>query len=93
MNTIEETLALQMAKQVQAIDKIIQDAFRKHFGKTLAEVKDTENLKHIVVEGSPIESYQYQGQTFLLIEFGDYEQDPYDKDAVTFARTVKFLEV
>lgn len=46
----------------------IEDAFMSHFGFSIRDVQDTEELEHIVVEGDSIESFRYRGETFLYYD-------------------------
>lgn len=57
--------------------EIICEAFREHFGFEITEVEDAAELEHIVMEGTPVESYRYYGETFLYKERGGIEIDPF----------------
>lgn len=68
-------------------DELLKDAFREHFGFELTDVKDKENLKHIIVQGEPISSFRYRGETFLYLqEMPDYKVE---NDKVTFTTLSK----
>ena len=54
-----------LEKQLCSIDRILEEAFLEHFGFLLRDVQDRENLEHIIVQGDPIESFRYRGETFL----------------------------
>ena len=69
-------------KQMSEIEKHIVDAFQKYFGISFADV-DLREIEHIRVEGDPIESYRYRGETFL------YVQVPFDIDVNTDSQDVK----
>ena len=69
-------------EQLSTIGKIVVDAFRKHFGISIYDVNMRE-IEHIRVEGDPIESYRYRGETFL------YVQVPFDIDVNTYSQGVK----
>lgn len=69
-------------KQMSEIEKHIVDAFQKHFEISFADV-DLREIEHIRVEGDPIESYRYRGETFL------YVQVPFDIDINTDSQGVK----
>ena len=69
-------------KQVSAIEKSVVDAFENHFGISIYDV-DLRDIEHIRVEGDPIESYRYRGETFL------YVQVPFDIDVNTDSQGVK----
>ena len=60
-------------KQTSMLDNLLQEAFLEHFGFPLNEVKDTENLEHIIVEGNSVESFRYRGETFSLWQRGTYD--------------------
>ena len=69
-------------EQVSKLEKLVVDAFQKHFGISIYDV-DLREIEHIRVEGDPIESYRYRGETFL------YVQDPGDIDINTDPQGVK----
>ena len=69
-------------KQVSTLEKLVVDAFQKHFGISIYDV-DLRDIEHIRVEGDPIESYIYRGETFL------YVQVPFDIDVNTDSQGVK----
>ncbi len=73
-------------ESVYTIDKLIEDAFQKHFSVSIHDV-DLREIEHIVVEGDPIESFIYRGETFLYIHT-DINRD---QEGVYF--TIKFSEV
>ena len=67
---IDHTIDQVIKKQTSMLDNLLQEAFLEHFGFPLNEVKDTENLEHIIVEGDPVESFRYHGETFLYWQKG-----------------------
>ena len=67
---------------LSALEKCMVDAFESHFGISIDDV-DLREIEHIVVEGDPIESYRYRGETFL------YVQVPFDIDVNTDSQGVK----
>lgn len=69
-------------EQVPTHEKVVVDAFQKHFGISIYDV-DLREIKHIRVVGDPIESYRYRGETFL------YVQVPVDIDVNTDPQGVK----
>lgn len=69
-------------EQVSKLEKLVVDAFQKHFGISIGDV-DLREIEHIVVKGDPIESYRYRGETFL------YVQVPGDIDINTDSQGVK----
>ena len=54
-------------EQVSTLEKLVVDAFQKHFGISIYDV-DLREIEHIRVEGDPIESYRYRCETFLYVE-------------------------
>ena len=69
-------------EQVSTHKKLVVDAFQKHFEISIYDV-DLREIEHIRVEGDPIESYSYRGETFL------YVQVPFDIDVNTDSQGVK----
>ena len=69
-------------EQVSKLEKLVVDAFQNHFGISIYDV-DLREIEHIRVEGDPIESYRYRGETFL------YVQVPGDIDVNTNPQVVK----
>ena len=69
-------------EHLSALEKCMVDAFESHFGISIDDV-DMREIEHIRVEGDPIESYRYRGETFL------YVQVPGDIDVNTDPQVVK----
>ena len=69
-------------EQVSTLEKLVVDAFQKHFGISIYDV-DLREIEHIRVEGDPIESYIYRGETFLYVKV------PFDIDVNTDSQGVK----
>ena len=69
-------------EQVSTLEKLVVYAFQKHFGISIYDV-DLREIEHIRVDGDPIESYRYRGETFL------YVQVPGDIDVNTDPQGVK----
>ena len=80
-------------KRMSEIEKHIVEAFQQHFGISIDDV-DLREIEHIVVEGDPIESFRYRGETFLYMQdvMGDIDvcNDP---TGVKFTLTTQFREV
>lgn len=82
-----------LEKQLCSIDRIIEEAFLEHFGFPLQDVKDREELEHIIVQGDPVESFRYRGETFLYwnremdIKYGS------NKDGTEIICTTQFKKV
>ena len=65
-------------EQVSPFEKLVVNAFQKHFGISIFDV-DLREIEHIRVEGDPIESYRYRGETFLYVQVPgdiDINKDP-----------------
>ena len=79
-------------EQVSTHEKLIVDAFQKHFGISIYDV-DLREIEHIRVEGDPIESYRYRGKTFLYVQVpGDININT-DPQGVMLTMTCKYKEV
>ena len=79
-------------KQVPTIEKCYAEAFQKHFGISIYDV-DLREIEHIRVEGDPIESYRYRGETFLCVQVpGDIDVNT-DPQGVKLTMTYKYKEV
>ena len=65
-------------ERVSKLEKLVVNAFQKHFGISIFDV-DLREIEHIRVEGDPIESYRYRGETFLYVQVPgdiDINKDP-----------------
>ena len=79
-------------EQVSIHEKLVVNAFQKHFGISIFDV-DLREIEHIRVEGDPIESYRYRGETFLYVQVpGDIDVNT-DPQVVKLAMTFKYKEV
>lgn len=89
MNIIDEL----MSKQTEELKKIIEHAFFKHFGFSIYDI-DMREIEHIMIEGCPIESYRYRGETFLYVKDnpGDVILDK-DNCGVRVVYTMEYMEV
>lgn len=65
MNNYIETAIKEMVKKEE---EVIVNSFRKHFGFSIAEVNDKENLERVITEGKSEEEFRYRGETFLIID-------------------------
>lgn len=63
-------------------EQILKDSFFEHFKIRLEDVRDTENLEHIIIPGNPISSFCYRGETFLYMQ--DDPDFKIDGDRITF---------
>lgn len=79
-------------EQVSKLEKLVVDAFQKHFGISIGDV-DLREIEHIRVVGDPIESYRYRGKTFLYVQVpGDIDVNT-DPQGVKLTMTYKYKEV
>lgn len=79
-------------EQVSKLEKLVVDAFQKHFGISIGDV-DLREIEHIRVSGDPIESYRYRGVTFLYVQVpGDIDINT-DPQGVKLTMTYKYKEV
>ena len=92
---MSEILEQFISRQNALLDHLLKESFRKRFGFPIEEVKDTENLKHIVIEGDPLESFQYRGKTFLLWQSGtaDYKFTKQDNGDILVTVESRYLSV
>ena len=82
MDLMNKLIQCHYREHRNTIEKCIESAFQKHFGSPIYYV-DMREIEHRVVEGDPIESYRYRGETFL------YVQVPFDIDVNTDSQDVK----
>ena len=76
-------------EQVSTHKKLVVDAFQNHFGISIYDV-DLREIEHIRVEGDPIESYRYRGETFLCVQVpGDIDVNT-DPQGVKLTMTYKY---
>ena len=79
-------------KQVSTLEKLCVNAFEMHFGISIYDV-DLREIEHIRVEGDPIESYIYRGETFLYVQVpGDIDVNT-DPQGVKLTMTYKYKEL
>ena len=75
------------------LENCIKEAFQEHFGFPIEDVKDTENLQGITVQGSPIESFTYRSETFLYYDH-DLKFKSCDSDKCSeFSIETRFMKV
>ena len=83
-------------EQVSKLEKLVVDAFQKHFGISIGDVdlREIEHIReHIRVMGDPIESYRYRGETFLYVQVpGDIDINT-DPQGVKLTMTYKYKEI
>ena len=92
---MSEILEQFISRQNALLDHLLKESFRKKFGFPIEEVKDTENLQRIVIEGDPLEAFQYQGKTFLLWQRGkaDFSFAKQDNGDILVTVESKYLTV
>ena len=79
-------------EQVSKLEKLVVDAFENHFGISIDDV-DLREIEHIRVEGDPIESYRYRGETFLYVQVpGDIDVNT-DPQGIKLTMAYKYKEV
>lgn len=83
------------AEHIGRIDALVRDAFVKHFGFPITDVKDTENFRRVVAYGSRIEQFQYRRETFFIWKPGtEYSIDNDKKtDCISFTLTTECAQV
>ena len=80
-------------KQMHEIENHVEAAFQKHFGISIKDV-DLREIEHIIIEGDPIESYRYKGETFLYMQKAPGDIDfSIEPTGIKYTMTMKFLEV
>ena len=80
-------------RQTCSIDHIVEEAFREHFGFDIHDVQDKDELEHIIVQGDPIESLRYRGETFLYLKRDSDIKFESNKDGVNITLTTQFMKV
>ena len=64
---ISEVVAKQQAEQ----ERLIKEAFLRHFGFPIDEVHDKSKLDRVIVQGNPVQRFRYRGETFFLWDESD----------------------
>jgi len=67
MNLYDTKFQELVREHLAATEKVIMDAFEKHFGFPITQVEDKENLARIVQEGNPEDVFRYRGEAFLYM--------------------------
>ena len=88
MNLIDEAISQVVESHTKRTNDLICEAFEKHFGFPITDIKDKDNLDRIVEQGNPIEAYRYRGEVFLYFAEGTPQ---IDGDQITW--TSRVLEV
>lgn len=92
MDLMERIIEDLCREHVSTTEKYVADAFQKHFGISINDVNLRE-IEYIRVEGDPIESYRYRGETFLYVQVpGDIDVNT-DPQGVMLTMTYKYKEV
>ena len=73
------TIADALEQHRKKVDEIVMAAFEHHFGFPLTDVKDTDNLEHLIPPPTSkgIEALRYRGETFMYIERTEIQVDPF----------------
>lgn len=87
------TIADALEQHRKKVDEIVMAAFDHHFGFPLTDVKDTDNLEHLIPPPTSqgYESLRYRGETFMYIERLQIRNDPYRKGVQVMA-TTRYIE-
>lgn len=92
MDLMNKLIQCDYREHLSTLEKLVVDAFQKHFGISIYDV-DLREIEHIRIEGDPIESYRYRGETFLYIQVpGDIDVNT-DPQGVKLTMTYKYEEV
>lgn len=82
-----------IARYNKNLENCIREAFQEHFGFPIEEVKDTENLSRITVQGSPIESFTYRSETFLYYDHDLKFEQVESNNSCEFTIETRFMKV
>lgn len=80
-------------EHIGRVDALIRDAFLKHFGFPITDVKDTENFRRVVMDGSRIEQFQYREETFFLWKPGTEYSINEKTDCISVTMTTECAQV
>lgn len=91
--SIDNYIGQVYAEHIGRVDALVRDAFVKHFGFPITGVKDTENFRRIIVEGTRIEQFQYRDETFFIWKPGtEYSLDE-KTDCISVTMTTECAQV
>lgn len=88
---IEEITTGLIGATNNSLERIIADAFLRHFGYNI-RCADKEELQHLITEGEEIQSFQYRHETFLYVTDWEYDYH-FDEDKVVCKMKMKFKMV
>ena len=88
---IEEIINGLIAGTNNSLERIIADAFRRHFGYDI-RCADKEELQHLITEGEEIQSFQYRHETFLYISGWETKYE-FDRDGAKALMKMKYKMV
>lgn len=74
-------------------DRVIEQAFEKHFGFPISEVRDQGSLELIRYKDSTIEDYRYRGEVFLQHEWPEDILVENDGTCAKVTMTSRYKEV
>ena len=87
-------LIADLARQhVRSIDRVIEQAFEKHFGFPLSEVREKGSLEVVHYQDSPIEDYRYRGEVFLQFERSENIVVENDGSCAKVTMTSRYKEI
>lgn len=91
--SIDNYICQVYAEHIGRVDALVRDAFVKHFGFPITDVKDTENFRRIIVEGTRIEQFQYRDEIFFIWKPGtEYSLDE-KTDCISVTMTTECAQV
>lgn len=97
MQPVEKTtIADALDQHRKKVDEIVMAAFEHHFGFPLTDVKDTDNLEHLIPPTNQgLESLRYRGETFMYIERTEIQVDPFFSNPAwpQITATTRYIEV
>lgn len=74
MNSMNNIITEMVKIENAEIKKHIEESFKKHFGFSIQDV-ELKEIKHIMNDFDPIESFMYRGETFLYMKRHDENID------------------
>lgn len=91
--SIDNYIGQVYAEHIGRVDALVRDAFVKHFGFPITDVKDTENFRRVVTDKSRIEQFQYHKETFFIWKTGtEYSLDK-ETDRISITLTNECAQV
>ena len=91
--SIDNHIAQIHAEHIGRVDALVRDAFVKHFGLPITDVKDTENFCREATGGSRIEQFKYRGETFFIWKQGTEYSLEEKTDCISVTMTTECAQV